>query len=83
MSNVIPLPVRYAATEAVAEPPPQDDRQWAVHDVAAYLGVPVETLYAWRKRSYGPPGRRVGRYLRYEPAAVREWFLGLSTQRGE
>lgn len=47
---------------------------WTVSDVAAYLRVPVETLYAWRKRRYGPPAARVGRYLRYEPDDVRVWL---------
>ncbi|MER5671072.1 hypothetical protein [Pseudonocardia alni] len=23
---------------------------------------------------YGPPGRRVGRYIRYDPDDVRSWF---------
>src|SRR6266545_4998992 len=40
------------------------DRLWSVDDVSAFLGVPVETLYQWRKRRYGPPAARVGRYLR-------------------
>jgi DNA-binding transcriptional MerR regulator len=49
-------------------------RLWSVEDVAEFLGVPVETLYQWRKRKYGPPAARVGRYLRYDPADVRAWF---------
>ncbi len=47
---------------------------WEIEQVAEYLGVPVQTLYAWRKRKYGPPAGRVGRHLRYEPVAVRDWF---------
>lgn len=47
---------------------------WEIEQVADYLGVPVQTLYAWRKRHYGPPAGRVGRHLRYDPAAVRAWF---------
>lgn len=47
---------------------------WTPTDVATYLGVPVQTLYQWRYKGSGPPGRRVGRHLRYEPAAVRAWF---------
>jgi excisionase family DNA binding protein len=49
------------------------ERLWTVEDVARYLGVPVETLYRWRKVRYGPPAARIGRYLRYDPAAVRAW----------
>jgi excisionase family DNA binding protein len=49
---------------------------WTVAEVAAYLRVPVETLYTWRKRKYGPPAARVGRHLRYDPADVRAWVEG-------
>ena len=48
---------------------------WTVADVAAYLRLPVETLYAWRKRKYGPPAVRLGRHLRYDPDSVRAWVL--------
>jgi DNA-binding transcriptional MerR regulator len=47
---------------------------WEVEQVADYLRVPVQTLYAWRKRHYGPPAGRVGKHLRYDPHQVREWF---------
>jgi predicted DNA-binding transcriptional regulator AlpA len=50
------------------------DRLWTVHDVSAFLGVPVGTLYQWRYMRVGPPAYRVGRYIRYDPAAVRTWL---------
>lgn len=50
------------------------DHLWTVKDVSEYLVVPVGTLYQWRVRGEGPPGRRLGKHLRYEPAAVRAWF---------
>jgi hypothetical protein len=53
---------------------PIEDPRWTVAEVAAFLRVPAETLYTWRKRKYGPPGAKVGRHLRYDPAAVRAWF---------
>ena len=53
-------------------------RLWGVQDVSNYLGVPVKTLYTWRQQDYGPKGRRVGRYLRYDPDEVREWFRSLT-----
>lgn len=53
-------------------------RLWGVHDVSNYLGVPVKTLYTWRQQGYGPKGRRVGRYVRYDPDDVREWFRTLN-----
>jgi predicted DNA-binding transcriptional regulator AlpA len=49
-------------------------RLWTVQDVAEYLGVPIGTLYDWRCKGYGPRGKRVGRYLRYEKDVVRQWF---------
>jgi excisionase family DNA binding protein len=51
------------------------ERLWTVDDVSGYLGVPVETLYTWRKRRKGPPAGRVGKHLRYDREAVRSWFL--------
>ena len=48
---------------------------WTVEDVSAYLGVPVATLYQWRYKGIGPKGYRVGRHVRYEPAAVRAWLV--------
>lgn len=53
------------------------ERCWGVGDVAAYLNVAVKTIYGWRCTGYGPRGRRVGRYLRYDPDEVRAWFQGL------
>lgn len=47
---------------------------WDIEDVAAYLRVPPQTLYHWRKKRTGPPAARVGKHLRYDPAAVRAWF---------
>lgn len=46
---------------------------WTAEDVSAYLGVPVKTLYQWKWLGEGPPVRKIGRHLRYDPAAVRAW----------
>ena len=54
---------------AGSAPPPL----WSVADVSVYLGVPVQTLYAWRKARTGPPAARIGKHLRYDPDAVRDW----------
>lgn len=51
------------------------DRLWTVDDVSAFLGVPVATLYQWRHRGDGPPGVRLGKHLRFDPARVREWVV--------
>lgn len=51
-----------------------DERLVDVHELAAYLGVPVKTLYAWRYRREGPPAFRVGRHLRYRWRDVQMWI---------
>lgn len=58
------------------------ERLWTVQDVSDYLGVPVQTLYQWRTKCYGPPARRIGRYLRYRPIDVRTWVDELSAEVG-
>lgn len=55
---------------------PQLEPLWTIDDLSEYLGVPVETLYTWRKRRTGPPAARVGRHLRYDATDVRAWLKG-------
>ncbi|WP_405680751.1 helix-turn-helix transcriptional regulator [Streptomyces sp. NBC_01238] len=56
------------------------DRYLTPEDLAAMFSLPsVETVYAWRKKRIGPPAIRIGKHLRYDPAAVREWVDNLST----
>ncbi len=50
------------------------DRLLTVEELADYLGVPVATLYQWRHRGEGPPGFRVGRYIRYQRTDVEQWI---------
>ena len=52
---------------------PTCDQLWNVHDVSAFLGVPVATLHQWRYLGTGPDAFKVGRHLRYDPDAVRRW----------
>ena len=53
---------------------------WSVQDVSTYLGIPVHTIYAWRGAGTGPPGRRIGKRLRYRPEDVRAWVAALPTE---
>ena len=57
-----------------------EDRLWSVWDVSEYLGIPMQTLYAWRSAATGPPGRFVRRRLRSRPQDVRDWVAGLPTE---
>jgi excisionase family DNA binding protein len=50
------------------------DRYLTPEDLASLFGVPLETVYQWRRKRTGPPGFRVGRHLRYDPAAVSQWI---------
>jgi predicted DNA-binding transcriptional regulator AlpA len=56
---------------------PLPPRYLAPTDVADLLGVPIETVYAWRRKRTGPPGFRVGRHVRYDPEDVRLWVQTL------
>lgn len=57
------------------------ERLWDVKDLAAHLGIPVQTIYQWRKRGYGPPGRKMGKHVRYRPAEVDRWIDSLTDRR--
>jgi hypothetical protein len=39
--------------------------------VAAYLGLPVSTLCAWRTRGKGPVAHRLGKHLRFAVGDTR------------
>ena len=49
-----------------------------ISQVAAYLNVPVGTMYQWRHRGVGPIGLRVGRHVRYRMRDVDRWLDSLS-----
>lgn len=50
------------------------ERLWTIQDVSDFLGIPVSTLHQWRYLGTGPAAYRVGKHLRYSPAAVRSWL---------
>ncbi|MEV4614875.1 helix-turn-helix domain-containing protein [Kitasatospora sp. NPDC049258] len=60
--DALPLPARYLTPENIAE----------------LFEVPLETVYQWRRKRTGPPGFRVGRHVRYHPAAVAQWVAAQS-----
>ncbi|MEU0115534.1 helix-turn-helix domain-containing protein [Streptomyces bobili] len=49
------------------------DRYLTPDDIAETFDVPVETVYQWRKKRTGPPGFRIGKHLRYDPADVHAY----------
>jgi excisionase family DNA binding protein len=54
---------------------------WNPVETAAYLQIPVATLYAWRNKGKGPPAARVGKHLRYRKSGVDQW-LDEQTENG-
>ena len=59
-----------------------DDRWLSVDDIAEYLGVTRDTIYAWVS-SKGMPGHKVGRYWRFKRDEVDSWVRagGASSDR--
>ena len=50
------------------------DRYLTPEDLVTMFSLPsVETVYAWRRKRIGPPAFRVGKHLRFDPAAVHAW----------
>ncbi len=45
-----------------------------IEELAAYLGLPVKTLYKWRQDGTGPDSVRIGRHVRYFVSDVSEWL---------
>jgi predicted DNA-binding transcriptional regulator AlpA len=57
-----------------APPAGLPDRYLTPDDLVQLFSLPsVETVYAWRKKHTGPPAIRIGKHLRYDPAAVHAW----------
>jgi len=48
-------------------------------EVAAYLNVPVGTLYKWRRDGVAPPSFRLGRGARYRREDVEAWLQERAT----
>lgn len=66
--------------QSISDQPPSTghDSLWTTSELAAYLGVPVATIYKWRQTNYGPPGYRIGKYVRFDQNDVTAW---LATRR--
>jgi excisionase family DNA binding protein len=46
---------------------------WGPKELAEFLGVPVQTIYQWRTKGYGPTGRRIGKHVKFRPEDVYAW----------
>ena len=61
-------------TDKEQNAPEIGQRLLSPHEVAAFLGVPLQTIYRWRYRREGPLGYRVGRHVRYRVGDVEQWL---------
>lgn len=51
------------------------DVEWlSPAELAAWLRVPIGTVYSWRQRKTGPPAHRIGGHLRYRLADIEAWL---------
>lgn len=64
-----------ASQLAVSEPPARlPQRLLRAADVAELLGVPKARVYALAREGRFPGAVRIGRGVRFEPAAVQAWL---------
>ena len=49
-----------------------EEELWTAHDVATYLGMNVEWVYA-QSRAGEIPTVNLGRYKRYRRASIEQW----------
>jgi excisionase family DNA binding protein len=53
----------------------------SVRELAAYLGVPVSTIYDWRSRGLGPVAHRFGKHVKFARSDVAEWLAAQREDR--
>jgi excisionase family DNA binding protein len=49
----------------------------SISELAAYLGVPIQTIYDSRHQGRGPHGFRIGRELKFRASEVEAWLRHL------
>jgi predicted DNA-binding transcriptional regulator AlpA len=58
------------------------ERLWTLAETAAFLGIPVATLYQFNHKGTGPRFFRIGKHCRYDPREVMAWLsLRVSGER--
>jgi excisionase family DNA binding protein len=60
------------APRATSVAPP--DPLLTAEECAAYLKIPLQTIYDWRYRGIGPRAYKIGRYLRFRLSDVDAWI---------
>jgi excisionase family DNA binding protein len=55
--------------------------EWLSPDgLAAELGMPVRTIYAWRVAGKGPRGHKIGKHVRFRRSDVERWLSGCADE---
>jgi excisionase family DNA binding protein len=49
----------------------------SISDLAAHLGVPIQTIYDLRHHGRGPHGFRIGRELKFRASEIEAWLRRL------
>ncbi|SBT38661.1 transcriptional regulator, AlpA family [Micromonospora auratinigra] len=62
------------AMNSPAAPEWRPDPLLTIDELAAWLGKPKNTLYAWHSRGKGPRAIRVGNTLRWRRSEVERWL---------
>lgn len=62
---------------SIVRPVPGLEPVLTTSELAAHLGVPVQTIHDLRHSGRGPRGFRVGRELRYRLSEVQDWLARL------
>lgn len=71
---------RFSATHLFGMDTEHAENPWGleplldVGELAAYLGMPVSTVYDWRTRGLGPRAYRFGKHLKFAVSDVRIWI---------
>lgn len=50
------------------------DRLITTEELAAYLEIPLATIYQWRFKGLAPPAVRLGKHLRFRWEDVQAWL---------
>ncbi len=51
-----------------------DEDLLTLGQLATFLQVPRQTIYAWRCRGEGPPGIKLGKHVRFRRRDVEKWL---------
>ena len=52
---------------------PTFERHLTTQELADRVGVPLNSIYAWRAQKKGPRAMRIGKYVRYRLEDVLAW----------